>query len=277
MDLSAVLVLMCATLLCHAESDEITWRIIDWPPFYIVDGPQAQQGLYDNIIHDLSMALSEYDHNLLEMSTPRALFEIQKGRKVCHPSALANTDAILSSVNSFLLPHRIIIKHDQADNFVSLLNPDNSLSLKKLLQSNKFGGLSKNRYTSSLNKIIDQYPSSRFYKSPNYSSLVDMLIRERIDYILEYVPITQFAAGPHNQLTSYAISETQDQHFIPVHIACPKNSWGKAVIKKINLALNKQMSAPDFIESRLRWFDSDSKKLLRKIYQQEYHKDKLDP
>ena len=271
---NAALALIFATLCCHAESDEITWRVIDWAPFYIVDGPQSQQGLYDHIINDLSMKLTEYKHHRSEMSTQRALSEIQKGRKICHPSALANTDALLSSVNSFLLPHRIIIKKNQADDFVSLLTPDNSLSLKKLLQSNKLGGLSQKRYTRNLNRLIDQYPPEKFYRSPNYSSLVNMLIRERIDYIVEYTPITQYAAGANNQFSSYAISETQEQQFIPVYIACPDNSWGQAVIKKINLALKKQMISPDFIESRLRWFDSDSKELLRRIYQQEYHKDK---
>ena len=87
------------------------------------------------------------------MNSVRAQIQISSGEKVCHPSALKNTDAQLSLINSIILPHRIIIRADKAH----LLPGDKSIRLKNLFKINSLRiGVSENSYTKNINFVVNK-------------------------------------------------------------------------------------------------------------------------
>ena len=41
----------------NTPNDRITWRVTDWPPFYIPDSEDKGQGIYDKLIPNFPMTL----------------------------------------------------------------------------------------------------------------------------------------------------------------------------------------------------------------------------
>jgi uncharacterized protein (TIGR02285 family) len=208
------------------------------------------------------------------MNTRRALTEMENGKNVCHPSALANTDAHLSNINSFLLPHRIIYTVNNAT-----MQLQSSSSLEELLL-NKYliTGISVGRYTNEINTLFNKYgQDDRLVKNNSYDGLIQMLLAGRIDFLVEYPSIITYTKKIHrsNVLTkNLAINELSDGEFLGVYTACPKNDWGKKVINRINMALLKESQHDNYLDYRLKWYDNESKQLLKEHYETTYLLDK---
>ena len=255
--------------------DLVYWRVIDWPPFYILEGEYKGKGLYDEIITLLSKGMPEYTHIRKKMKNDRVRFEIKNGANVCHPSVFSTEVGTLSVVNSILLPHRLIIKKN--NRILPTLTEPSSLD-KLLANNNVSGGVTTNRYTIKLNKVINKHAHrDHLYNTSDYNVLIKMLLHDRIDYIIEYAPIVSYTTKLKrisNSTTSLGILENQDTPFVLVHVVCPKTDWGRMMIDKINKILITESKQANFLDSRLRWYDSSSKHLLKKYYKEEYFNDK---
>ncbi|MEW6990113.1 TIGR02285 family protein [Colwelliaceae bacterium 6441] len=254
----------------------LTWRVIDWPPFYILSGKDKGQGIYDQLISKMIKALPEFEHRTMVMNTQRVLKELNKGAHVCHPSALENTQALLSKANSFLLPHRLIF--DSRDT-QKIAGDQTSISLINLLSDESITvGIATERYTSELNQILSQFKGkAHLSHQNNYNGLVRMFFKKRVDALIEYPPVITYAkqifdAKMNN--TSLAITELSKTNYLPVHFACPNNDWGKNVINKINQILIEEVKEDDYLAFRLKWYDKESQRLLSKYYLEDYLKDK---
>lgn len=260
----------------HAFNKEvITWRVIDWPPFYILHGQDKGQGVYDILIDKMIAAMPEYQHKKVVMNTQRVLMELTKGHHVCHPSALAGTPAALSFSNSFLLPQRLI--YNTLDQPLWL--NQNEISLISLLNDQTFNlGLATNRYPKELNELIDfNKQKNQLTLQNNYNSLIRMFFRRRINGIIEYPPVITYSQKLFDvnvKTRGLVIKELNNTDYFDVHFACPDNEWGKAVIAKINQQLILETKQENYLGFRLKWYDEESRTLLKSYYQKHYLTDK---
>jgi uncharacterized protein (TIGR02285 family) len=258
-----------------SAKEVLTWRVIDWPPFYILHGKDKGEGIYDKLIKHISTELPEYEHRTMVMNTKRVLAEMNAGSHVCHPSALSDTEAILSVANSFLLPHRIIFDSTARPE----LNNKRSISISNLMSKKNFKiGVASDRYPITLNHVLDRYrQKSNFINQNNYNSLIRMFFRKRVDALIEYPPVINYSKRFLNETmhnSSIAIEELNKTKYLPVHFACPNNTWGKEVINKINQILINETNTNKYLDFRLKWYDEKSQKLLKKYYQEDYLNDK---
>lgn len=257
-----------------AQENLITWRVTDWAPFYILQGKMKGMGLYDQLLDAFEEALPEYAHRRVNMTTQRVLFEMKLEHNVCHPSVLADTDAHLSKVNSILLPHKLFVKKGVAQAY-----PGDEISLVKLMADERFlGGLSRGRYTASLNQLASIYEKQKnILDVPYYESLIKMFFNRRVDYIIEYPAVMTYRASIHDKKVNYSernIAETADTPFLKVYVACPKNVWGRKIIDRVNQVLLKESQDKQCIQQRLFWYAKESRQELKTIYLREYFLDK---
>ena len=257
------------------KKDHIKWRVVDWSPMYIQNGIYKNQGIYDNIISNLSHDLKNYKHSKVIMNTTRVLYEMKQNKKICHPSVLKNTDAKLSVMNSIILPHQIII-HKKA---LNKLGNVKQYSLKKLLNNpNLKGGITLGRYSKDINNIIDSIKNKKhLFLTKNYNSLVKMLLYNRVDYIIEYAAVVNFKAhelSMENRTISLDITDSKQKEFLSVYTACPKNKWGMEVVKKINTSLINESKNNFSLNSRIKWFSKEDQEKLKKLYEKYYFLDK---
>ena len=177
--------------LASAAKDTVSWRVTDWPPFYILSGEDKGAGLYDKMIAMLSAGMPEYSHKMTQMNTLRWTHEMEKGTKICHPSVLPNTKAILSVANSILLPHRLIV-HKNSAGIKSFKQP---VTLEKLLGNKKYKGGVTLRYTAELNNVVEKHLLNKhLFNSPNYKNLISLVLQGKLDYIIEYDPVIAYSA-----------------------------------------------------------------------------------
>lgn len=271
-----ILVLCWPLLSSHlvVAQETILWRVTDWPPFYILEGPDKGKGIYDELISMLASHFPQYNHQRISMTTPRVRLEWQKNKKLCHPSVIPGSYSTHSVVNSFLISHRIIFNKSKAHLF-----EEQAISLERLLSDPDFkGGITPGRYSATINALVDRYKDKKHLeKHPVYGNLIKMLLLNRLDYIIEYAVVVRYTAkkmNRENSTKSFPIKETFDKPYIDVIVGCTPNSWGEAFIRKIDAILAMEYRKPDFLEYRLRWYDEEDREMLRRQYQEYYFKDK---
>ncbi|WP_459874027.1 hypothetical protein, partial [Endothiovibrio diazotrophicus] len=73
-------------------AERIDWLRFDYPPMYIVSGPQAGAGYMDNILQLLIDHLPEYEHAVRVANLSRILSELRQGNDVCIASLFVNEE-----------------------------------------------------------------------------------------------------------------------------------------------------------------------------------------
>ncbi|OKY24892.1 hypothetical protein [Thalassotalea sp. PP2-459] len=263
---------------CAQANETITWRIVDWPPFYILQGPDKGQGIYDSLLDQIILQMPSYHHKKVVMNTQRLRREFTKKTKVCSPSALSNTPALLSNTNSFLLPHQLIYHQDD---FPSLKYQP-SVSLVSILKASDTRiGVATQRYPRVINDILAVHLSdNRVVWQNNYNSLIRMFFRRRFDMLIEYPPVINYAKhmlGLSSNYSTISLDELSSSDYLPVHFACSDNDWGKQVIHRINQLLSQEAKQPNYLAPRLRWYEGEEKIRLTQYYHAHYLDDKKTP
>ena len=239
--LLAVLLFFCCLTNGYAK-EKITWMVLDWPPWMIIEGEDKGTGRFNFILRVAQENLPEYDHVEEKMNWARFWHEVEDNNNVCYPFGLksGNRDEIAyySAPHTLVLPNAIIIRKDIAK---KLGNPS-SYSIVELIQDQQFKGyVEKNRsFTKEMDGILKQHEgdSNLTRVSSDAKSLVKMVIAGRIDYTLEYPIVAAYFErenGYSGTLTSIPISEMEP--FSYVYMSCTKNEWGKKIIAKWNEAL----------------------------------------
>lgn len=272
-----ILVLLLGMLVAvppvHAK-ETVLWRVTDWPPFYILDGPNKGKGLYDQLIAMMAKKMPEYEHKRLVASTDRVRQEWLMGNNICHPSVIPGEYSVHSVMNSILPSHRLIVHESKAHMFKG-----RTISLGSLLADKSLrGGITPSRYSGAINEIVDKHVlSGHLTEKQKYKNMVKMVLENRVDYIIEYPVIVDYMArtmGLPNTTRSYRISETESAPFIFVVTGCTPNEWGRKMIERINTILKEEAKNPQFLSQRLHWFDKTDRTDLEEVYEADYFKDK---
>ncbi len=248
--------------------DQITWRVTNWPPVYILEGEYKGQGVADQILDVFEKEMPQYTHKRRKMNSKRAWKDIEDGRKVCHPSAFPNPKGEMSIMAYFVPPHQIVIRKDKVD----LLQGQQIISLDKILSDKRFKtGVTYNHYGKVLNPIVNKH-KGEIREIVKYDSRWKMLFVGRLDYIVEYPFIMKMVTKLEKKLKVPEIAFIQIKEVsapYKVHVACPKNEWGKQVIKEINSLLLRVRNTPKFRGFMESWLDPENVTLLRDAYQKE--------
>lgn len=95
------------------------------------------------------------------------------------------------------------------------------------------------------------------YTTTSIEGLTKMLLAERVDYIIEYPPMTQYVEkqlGITGDLAVYEIEE-KSQMWTPGWVACTKNEQGKKVTDKANTILPGYIPTERFYQAATLWID----------------------
>lgn len=249
--------------------DQIIWRVSDWPPAYIFDGPYKGQGMGDGVISYLKDRLPEYEHSTMKMNSKRLKEEIKAGKNVCSATALRRGYYLNSEVDMLVLPQRIYIRRDK----IGGMDQKSSISLDEILNDTSLkAGVSHGRYLKKLNAIVANHLNKKNITNiPNYASLIRMLFSGRVDYIIEYPSVIKYFETNYYQtgvITGLYIKEIENISYIKGLVGCPKTEWGRTVINKVNQILLRDRKREEYLEPLLRWYDEEDQKKLKEFYNQ---------
>ena len=249
--------------------DEIIWRVSDWPPAYILDGPYKEQGMGDAVISFLKDRMPEYAHSTKKMNSKRLRTEVKAGKNICSVSILPRDYWAVSEADMIVLPQRIYIRRDK----IGELDQEKSISLNEILNDKRLkAGVSYGRYPKKLNASIgNQLNKKKVINLPNYASLIKMLFSGRVDYVIEYPSIMAFFEknlSSSGMVTGLNIKETENIPYVLVRVGCPKTDWGRKVIDKVNKILLRDRKKEEYLEPLLRWYGEEDQKKLKELYNQ---------
>lgn len=216
-----LLVLALGSVPARAQ-DVIQWRITDWPPGHITEGPFEGRGTFDFIISYLESNLPEYGHIRVEMNFRRLTAEMKKGINVCYVSATPKDFAHTSVVDVAELPHKIFIRKDK----LHLVDGRCTVSLEELLADTRLkAGVCSTRYTDRLDAIVGRHLGrNNVTDVAGYTNLIRMLFEGRVDFIIEYASVMRYyekRLEKENLVTGLDILETMEQSVIIGRVACP--------------------------------------------------------
>ena len=128
-----------------------------------------------------------------------------------------------------------------------------------------------------LDKLINQYSTKGSFKilSNNASQLFNMVLLDRIQYMLEYpYAIADMKNKSENNTDDIVTIGLKEQiPYIVSYATCTKNAWGRKVIDRINSLIKNNKDTPDYREVFFKvneYLDDNSKKRFERLYYEVY-------
>lgn len=252
----------------HASEDgqrhQITWNLVDWPPFYLLkDGqPPATpeelgEGAIDGFLRLVLQRLPQYRHRFVVLNAPRAEVERKAGLGLCSPSSMRTPERLKDRYFTPALPTvqlQLVMQRERAAQLVN----GRRASLRELARRGDLEGviLNKRHYGPELEPWLQPERGVRAIVAPKAANLLAMLEAGRMDYTLEYPMVVahhqaQQRPGRQPTLVSLPIEEAGEP---PIgYFSCNRNAWGKAVIADLDRALREVAALPEAAQIYQRW------------------------
>lgn len=252
--------------------EKITWMVLDWKPWMILEGEDKGTGRFNHILKVAQDNLPEYTHETEVMNWARFWHEIDNNNNVCYPFGLkkGNREKLVyySAPHTLVLPNAIIMKKETAQ----ILGNPTSYSMVQLLQQDKLKGYAEKgrSFTEKIDSIMKEHEQgSNLTRIPESAeSLIKMVSMGRIDYTIEYPIVAAYyqkKSRTPESLISIPIAEMKP--FSYVYMNCTKNEWGKEVIEKWNTVLKEIKPTEEFRRiTELGHTNEDELLLIRKFY-----------
>jgi uncharacterized protein (TIGR02285 family) len=256
------------------EPETVTWLLLDLPPLFIIEGPDAGSGIADRVQKMIGNALKGRLFETRVANASRIAKELSEDRKVCFAGEFYGDPAFLTSLPTIALPpHNLIILKENAH----LFGNGEKVSLKSLLENRELiFGTAKNRlYGPELDEILRQYAGSEniYARSgkDTLEGLLGMLDKKRVHYLIEYPVSIRYAAinaGIWDRLKVIPIQENAEAPFIRGAVRCSDTSWGRQLIGEINEVLRMIRTTPEYRRIMEDWIvDSGNEKDYWKIHE----------
>lgn len=240
-------------LLCtNNYAAEIRWYQNHAPPIYISHGENSGKGIADRIIEFFAQELPQHQMTYVAMNTKRFWHEMELGNNYCRADSIKTIGrqqrAAFTMPIYFSAPARIAM-HQQ--DWQALGMPA-SLSLTDLLRNINYKGAAI--IGASFGKVVDSLlknsETTHFERKVSEShSMLDMVNARRVNYTLGF-PIYIRAYLTKNPSHSIRLIKIQEEvNYYPVYVVCTKNSWGKAMVKDLNVVLDKHRFSEKFLDN----------------------------
>ncbi|MBW1782229.1 MAG: TIGR02285 family protein [Deltaproteobacteria bacterium] len=236
----------------QGKGDTITWLILDLPPFFVTKGPDKGRGIADEIQQMVSDRLDGYRSHSRVANASRIARELREDTCVCFAGEFYGNPDFLTSVPTIaLLPHAIIVRKEDAHR----LGDGKKVSLERLLQHEDliFGTAKGRLYGPELDPILRKHRGAThiYMRSgkDTLDGLLGMLLKRRVDYLIEYPVSLRYAAkraGIEDRIAMILIEENAGAPPIRGAIRCPDTEWGRRTIQEINKVLLEIRSSPQY-------------------------------
>lgn len=262
---------------CGSAKDSITWMEAVFPPFFIQNGPNKDQGYGDLITSIIQEQLTDYDHAEITTNITRHFYKFKQGEKVCSVGLYKTPEReefMYFSMPSFItLPPVIIIKKTNLGKF----NNQSMVSLDAVLDSKSLMiGLAKDRsYGNTLDGIFAKHKGQgnlvEIAGQELSLNLFKMLMLDRLDGLIGLPEEALYQAeqmGIRDQFVTLTLSENQHNYDGWMSaVGCSKTPWGQEIIAKINKILLAQRPTERYRAAYERWLDANSIEQYRRAYQ----------
>ncbi|MBR9908565.1 MAG: hypothetical protein GYB30_11050 [Gammaproteobacteria bacterium] len=244
--------------------DYILWSANVAPPFHIIDGELAHQGVCDVLVDSFKRAMPTTQHQVEYLPQARIGMLWENEQNLCYPCmihrAANDQDLIVYSEPTHDYPsHGIITRPELAAKLAEQYG--NPVDLERMLADRKYQFVQPiGRMYGQLQSLLEQYVLNTSLhldlNSDNANTaMLSMILRERIDFTIDYPMIKAY----------YEQTEGGDLAFLPIEqlagerikgaVACTRNDWGTNAIQQINSAIPQLQQDPAFQQTLKQWLE----------------------
>jgi len=247
--------------------ETLTWQVVHWPPFQMLEGPDKGLGRFDALLALYQANLPQYEHKTMAMNWARFFSEIKEGKKICSIFIIKTEEREIyiqfSKPASLGLPLRIMMRESS----IEALGSREPISILTLLKDHRFKGvlIGKRSYYTIIDKILEDNASLTTVKrlAVPEDSIIQMILAGRADYTIEYPYVAnymanKFHAEQNTKIESIPIKELSQ--YGQSSCACPKNDWGIKVIEDFDKMLSRVKRTPEFLKI-MQMYHTDPKEL----------------
>ena len=260
-----------------AEDHKVNWGRTDFPPFTIIRGDYAGQGVTDQMIDFYIQHLPQYQHTKVIGSLQRVLKNMQNGSQMCHGSLLYKkkrakyVDYLLPNIAQFA--NGLITTKAKLPLFKPYLSKDHEIDLERLIQSGtvKIRYHAERSYSAIIDKVIDSYgwKSDVLLRKTGLKETdkeIQLLMDGRLDAVIgrpEEGLYVMAQAGSEDRMVFLNIKG--DKPFKFAQIGCAKGDWNKQFIKDVNALTLKYRTSDEFAGFYARWLPENLREKYLKM------------
>lgn len=263
--LNAVALIVCLAVLFPPvlnAQEVIKWQTYHRPPGSIKAGVFEEQGFIDKVLTLVIADLPEYSHQRPTTSLARALADIEAGKQVCHPALHVTEERkqhMYFSQPAIINPTNRLIG-DKAHSENLLVN--NEVDIENFPSKSTFALIKDRSYSGGYDEFLASHISSEqqiYISSDTLDTLFQLIASKRVDFTIAYpFELQHFKTNNPNigkNLVSFKIQGSPA--YSVGSVACPKNSWGKLVIKRVDEVLDKLKPTKAYHDALTTWWEHE--------------------
>ncbi len=254
-----------------AQREIVYWYISDFPPIYMVSGPDQGKGTGDERLRILFKRMPEFDHRIVEAPTVRTVEMIKTEANVCSATMLKTPDraAFMEFSMPFLekLSNGIITTRSRLTQLKPFINDKGELSVQALLSEGKvrLGILKGRSFGAGIDAVLKKYENSTsLVVVPGSTLLASRLLKlakhDEFDAVVGYAHELRYLSKQLNlnEKDFVFIPVVEEPSVVPSFAACSKSPFGKRVMAAINRALSDSDTLRADIASYRPWLDDET-------------------
>jgi uncharacterized protein (TIGR02285 family) len=262
------LIILTPTLAGWAHADnKITWMRLDFPPSFVVSGPEQNLGYSDVAMQIAIRELTDYSHESVFVNPPKAIQNFREQQTYCGSGLNRNQEreAFMVFSEPFVkrIPNELVIRKEELARFKPFLAANGQIDFLRLIndESLRMGYHVERSYGASIDKIINEKKREHLIHRPASdltAGFLKMLEARRIDYIIESPDSLRYFQKREDHKDMFLSLPIKDNDaLLPVYLACSKNDFGKQVIARVNTVVSRQKKA--FEAGYLYWLSEDAR------------------
>lgn len=259
----------------HSETSKetIIWPYFSYPPMYIVEG-KTVKGFGGDIMHLLMNQLTEYHHIPVNAPPVRIFKNIEHGEQYCAIGLVKTPDRErymhFSRPCRVALPDVVIIRTSDRDRF----NATHNISLRRLLQNRDLvmGNIRDASFGPEIDALIARFgkaaKTEQLSGTEATHGLLKMLVSKRTDWFIwdpTSILIVAKKLNLTDQFLMFPIREAKPSISVG-YVACPKNEWGRKVIRRIDEVLRRETKTEQYLGYFTPWIPEN----LLPLFKQEF-------
>lgn len=261
--LSSILLFISLSFSSFAHGEEtftIRWAINPSPPFHIVEGPLAGQGMCDVLIDELKHYMPEVNHSVELLPHSRIRMHSEQKENLCFPCMIKRNSSPVWVYSDVTVVHPPLGIIGDRKRLAPYTDAQGRIALAKLaaMPDLRFGRPAARAYPPALQAVVEQYDAQPyFFKLSGQMATVrilEQIVLDRLDYTLEYPTILRYyrLTQPSRGLQYFPTAELGNNP-VPGAIGCTNNTWGNKAISLINTALEQVLADKDYINQQDFW------------------------
>jgi uncharacterized protein (TIGR02285 family) len=279
--IAALLVFVLPASLVHADNRQVVlWHITDFPPTYIIAGPNQGKGMGDRRIQILGKRMSQFRHEVV-VTTPKQLVEALRAEPhACNAGMLKTPER--ESLLEFsavpyadALPNGIITTRKRLALFQPFINEFGDLRLGDFLSSGKWrlGIVAGRSFGAGIDAALKKHADkmSVVLSEDHLATRLTILATQNqfeavIGLPTELSYLTRELGLNERDFVFLPVAEQQS--LVPSYIACSKSAFGIHAIATINRLLADSEVQSQIMAAYIAWLDEETAAHYRRLRRQ---------